>query len=315
MKFAIFNTIEQGESMRYLQTIFFSCLLLSSGTSFSQLPAEQPLYPNGIKNNPIFYQDPDSVRYADVKKTSPSGLNRVFKRVMVPTFALHAPEPGMNRGVGVVICPGGGYRDVWFDREGNDLALVLKKRGVTSLVLKYRTNNPAPNGPPPLAWDVYQEAVRSDAREAVRILRRRAGELKLDPRKIGIGGFSAGGHLALLVCFNPDKKDTLSYPNFAFLIYPGVPDEYKRAIGKDRGLPPMFVVNARDDDRTPPGKCMDLCARLLDAKVPFELHLYNGGGHGFDLGLAKGESVKMWTDSFAAWMKDMGFLPKEEKGR
>jgi acetyl esterase/lipase len=297
--------------MKILHVLFIIGLLLSVGPATAQLPAEQPLYPNGIKDNPVFYQDPDSIRYADVKKTSPSGLNRVFKRVMVPAYALHVPEAKKNNGAAVVICPGGGFRDVWFDREGNDLALVLKKHGVTSLVLKYRTHNPEPNGQFALPRETYQEAVKADAKEAVRILRRRAGELKLDPHKIGIGGFSAGGHLALLVCFSPDKKDTLSYPNFAFLIYPGVPDDYKHTIAKISSLPPMFIINARDDDRTSPGKCMDLCARLLDAKVPFELHLYNSGYHGFDLGLTKGESVKMWTDSYVAWMKDMKFLPKE----
>jgi acetyl esterase/lipase len=297
--------------MKTAHSILLSLLILPWYISHAQPPVEHPLYPDGIRNNPVSYQDPDSIRFADVKKTSPSGLNRVFKRVMVPAYALHVPEAKMNKGAAVVICPGGGYRDVWFDREGNDIALALKKHGVTSLVLKYRTRNPGPDGRTSLPWETYQQAVLSDAREAVRILRRRAGELKLDPRKIGIGGFSAGGHLALLVCFNPDKGDTLSYPNFAFLIYPSVPDGFKRIIHKDAGLPPMFVANAADDNLTPPDRCLEFCSRLLDAGVPMELHLYNGGGHGFDLGLDKGESVKTWTGSFAAWMKDMKFLPKE----
>jgi acetyl esterase/lipase len=291
--------------------LFIFCAIVLAGPLKAQLPSEQPLYPDGIRDNPVFYQDPDSIRYPEVKKTSPSGLNRVFKRVMTPAYALHVPPAGKNRGTGLVILPGGWFRDVWFDREGSDLALVLKERGIASLVLKYRTFNPAGNQPPPLSWENYQEAVLSDAREAVRILHRRAAELKLDPRKIGIGGFSAGGHLALSVCFNPDKSDTLSRPDFAFLIYPGIPDGYKGSIGKDRDLPPMFVVNAADDNVTPPGRCLDLCGRLLDAKVPVELHLYNSGYHGFDLGFGKGESVKMWTESFTAWMKDKGFLPKE----
>jgi acetyl esterase/lipase len=254
--------------MKILHVLFIYSMLLSAGTATAQLPSEQPLYPDGIKNNPVFYQNPDSIRYAEVKKTSPSGLNRVFKRVMVPAYALHLPEAGKSAGAAVVICPGGGYRDVWFDREGNDLALVLKQHGVASLVLKYRTYNPTPDMQPALPWETYQEAVKSDAKEAVRILRRRANELSLDPRRIGMGGFSAGGHLTLLVCFNPDKRDSLSYPNFAFLIYPGIPDDYKHEICKDAGLPPMFVVNAIDDNLTRPDRCLDFCGRLLDAKVP-----------------------------------------------
>lgn len=241
-----------------------------------------------------------------------SGLNRVFSRVSRPTYSIH--RPAKPNGVGLVICPGGGFRDVWLDREGHDLALRLKAHGITSLVLKYRTRLPA-DIKSAETWQAYLKGVRADGYQAVRILRRNAAAFGLQADRIGISGFSAGGHLALSCALHadyllPDSK-TSGMPDFAGLFYPGIPEdagtmlEKRLKAGSDApGICPFFVMNARDDKLTPAGKCVDFYAMLLKAGVDAELHVFGKGGHGFDLGMGRGKSAAMWPDSFVAWLRD-----------
>ena len=131
-----------------------------------------------------------------------------------------------------MICPGGGFRDVWIDREGHDLAIWLKDHNVTSLVLKYRTR-PAEIGSRE-AWRNYQGAVQADGKQAIRILRKNADDLGLDPNKIGICGFSAGGHLAISCTLHGEPKTVepkvSGMPDFTGLFYPGIPDGAGRMI-------------------------------------------------------------------------------------
>ena len=134
----------------------------------------------------------EKVRSEKVNESSLSQKNRVFSQVTTPTYILYQPEKNISTRVAVVICPGGGFRDVWFDREGADFAMWLVQKGITSLVLKYRTfNKDADNFT--LERDVYNTEVYADAKQAIHILRSQADELGIDQNKIGIGGFSAGG--------------------------------------------------------------------------------------------------------------------------
>ena len=149
-------------------------LLMSLGTMIGsavseELPAEMILWPEGIADNPVHYDDPEAIREPKSREGSPSGRNRVFSLVSVPTYAIHRPDK--DTGVGLVILPGGGYRDVWLDREGNDLAILLKEFGITSLVLKYRTNARIDGKTRAVPREDYNRAVQSDAAEALRILR------------------------------------------------------------------------------------------------------------------------------------------------
>jgi acetyl esterase/lipase len=276
------------------------------------LPEEKPLWPAADWENPIQYDAPEVMRQHDAGKGSLSGLNRVYTFVSKPTYSIYQPSAELNSGVGLVICPGGGFRELWLDREGNDLALWLKARGVTSLVLKYRTNTELAGGKRKFPADVYQSAVSSDARQAIRTLRSQAAALHLNPNRIGICGFSAGGSLALNSVFRPGPNSNPGQvsgrPDFGGLFYPGLRDSNSELVSQIKPIPPLFIMNAVDDQTTPATQCLDFYQVLLKAGAHAELHLYNKGGHGFDMGNGNGESVALWKESFVAWLKDCGFI-------
>jgi acetyl esterase/lipase len=273
----------------------------------AQLPEERPLWPDPSWRNPIQYETPEVMRENAPGKAALSGANRVFSYVSKPTYSIHEADPGTASGVGLVICPGGGFRELWLDREGHDLALWLKSRGVTSLVLKYRTNTEGKDGKRKFSNEEYLPAVIADARQAIRILR---GHLEKNGRKsrVGICGFSAGGALAMYSVFeaNPDEGGTQvnAAPDFAGLFYPGLRGADSQLVKKAGHIPPLFMINAIDDQTTPVGPCVDFYQLLLKAGAHAELHLYNKGGHGFDMGAGHGESVPLWKESFVAWMRD-----------
>lgn len=291
---------------------FAALLLLAPCSADGDLPAEHPLYASGFSSE-IRYEEGETVRTPEATATAPSGSNRVFRDVGVPTYSIHRPVASKSNGVGLVICPGGAYIDVWLDREGHDLAIWLKDHGVTSLVLKYRTNGAIDGGGRRYSWEKYLPAVTSDARQAIRILRTKAKELNLDPEKIGISGFSAGGNLAMLVALSKadhQRPGVSGVPNFAGLFYPWLrTDAYKQLIDEwqPETVPPLFIMNAADDYVTPADRCVDFYARLLTKKATPELHIVNKGGHGFDLGDGRGKSAALWKQSFVTWLTDQRF--------
>jgi len=275
-------------------------------------PQEKELWPEAGWQNPIQYDVPELVRKNAPGKAALSGANRVYSFVSKPTYSIQEPEVGKGNGVGLVICPGGGFRELWLDREGNDLALWLKPYGVTSLVLKYRTNTEGKDGKRKYSNEVYQRAVVADARQAIRILRSHLVEQNGNKARIGICGFSAGGALAMYSVFEPDSepgsKQVNGVPDFAGLFYPGLRGADAQLVQRAQRIPPLFIINAVDDQTTPVGPCVDFYQLLLKAGAHAELHLYNLGGHGFDMGTGHGESVSLWKESFVAWLRDQGFL-------
>jgi acetyl esterase/lipase len=295
----------------FLILLFMSCVWLGDISAVAvQIPEAQALWPDGIKDNPIVYKNPEQLRSYDADPGSPTGTCNVYSHVSTPSFTLYQPDPHKNAGMGIVIYPGGGYRDIWLDKEGHDYALFLREHGITSLVLTYRTNTNDENGNRSFSDKVYRPAVLADAQEAIATLRRRANTLGIDPEKIGVMGSSAGGHLALSVSFAQDRAESLRRANFACLVYPGVHDNYKRLIRKADDLPPMFIINGGEDDVTPPINSINLYLELRKHKVPAELHIAGKGGHGFGLSLGSDTSASLWTNSFLAWLKDMEFLNK-----
>ena len=273
----------------------------------TKLPKEELLWPNGIENNPIKYEKQNVVKYGSWHPDAPLPMSRGYSNVSVPTYFIHEALPEKNTGVAVVILPGGGYNDVWLDTEGHNIALVFAKKGITSLVLKYRTNTIGKDGKRPLPMDKYLPIVVDDAKQAIYILRSRAKELNIDPDKVGIGGFSAGGHLALSVCVSPHDRDRERYPNFVFLIYPWLWEDSEEQVMKAKNLPPMFIVNGQEDTDTPAELCARFYSTLCRIKVPAELHIYLKGTHGFTLGF-QGHSTVHWTDSFVDWLKDINMI-------
>jgi len=287
--------------------------VMSFGTVVSavELPPELPLWSNGSPEYPIALELEEQVRSLKAQAGSLTGLNRALSNVSSPTYSVHRPEK--PNGVGLVICPGGGFRDIWIDREGHDLALWLKDHRITSLVLKYRTRPTEMRSKE--MWQDYQNAVQADGRQAIHILRSRAKDLGLNPHKIGICGFSAGGYLALSCALNRDPKsqqNSLSgMPDFAGLFYPGIPEGALETIARRAALGPaarpvcpMFLVNARVDKLTPAAKCVAFYAALLKAGVNAELHVYSKGAHGFGMGQGSGEATALWPTSFVAWLHD-----------
>lgn len=302
------------KTIKFVLPVFLMALFLTSNLCTAQTKKELPLWPDGIKNNPVKYNE-EKVRTSDVNESSPSGMNRVFSQVSNPTYIIYQPEKSKNTGVAMVICPGGGFRDVWFDREGVDFALWLADKGVTSLVLKYRTFNSDADGFS-LSRDIYNGEVYADAKQAINILRSQSEQLGIDKNKIGIGGFSAGGALSLFAALEVFQENLPQYakfqqstsPDFACLIYPGISDVIFEKTESAEKIPPMFFANGAPDNVTPAAKCIKLYSVLLEKGVPAELHVYVKGGHGFDSGIGRGYGVASWRDSFINWLKDLEFI-------
>jgi acetyl esterase/lipase len=248
---------------------------------------------------------------AEYDRTGSDGRLVAGKRVIrltnvtVPTIAVYKPKPELDTGAAVVIAPGGGFNILAYDLEGTEVAEWLNSIGVTGIVLKYRV----PARDPDKRW----QAAVQDAQRAMSLVRSRADEWRIDPDRIGLMGFSAGGWttqftaLAKKRLYEPvDEVDQVSFrPDFAMPIYGGsddLPDEC--AITQES--PPFFMVIAHDDkDRSV--NVAKLYIRLKEADVPAELHIYESGGHGYGL-RRTGQPVTSWPDRMANWMEKLGLL-------
>lgn len=230
--------------------------------------------------------------------------------VTQPTITIYRPAPDKDTGAAVVVCPGGGYSILAMDLEGTEVCEWLNSIGVTGVLLKYRVPK-RENGP------------LQDVQRAVRLVRQRARELGLDPQRIGVLGFSAGGNLAAesgaqaaaRTYENVDEADTLSCrPDFQLLIYPAYlvlkedPTKINPQVAVTSNTPPAFLVMAADD----PVRVENVLAytlALTQAKVPVELHVYPTGGHGYGLRRTK-EPVTAWPERAAEWLKSRGWLDR-----
>ena len=229
-----------------------------------------------------------------------------------PTITLYRPRPEKNTGAAVLICPGGGYHILAMDLEGEEVAAWLNTIGVTGIVLKYRV--PARKGQP------RHLAPLQDAQRAMSLVRARAGEWGIDPGRIGILGFSAGGHLAAATSTNHDRRqyeaadaiDKLGCrPDFTVLLYPAYlfkDNAFTPEIRVGAETPPAFLVHA-GDDRISSENSVQYCLGLRRAKVPAELHVFGSGGHGFGL-RPSDQPVSGWPRLCEAWMKGRGLLEK-----
>ena len=265
------------------------------------------LWKQGPPGGGIQYSDPEI--FAD-QTGDDQRLNRVYSNVSQPAITVHPAAQERATGAAVVVFPGGGYRDVWIDKEGHDVARWLNLFGVTAVVVKYRT---APTNAKETMRDAVLQDTLDDAKRAMRLVRHHAREWGIDPDRVGTIGFSAGGHLILRLAAQadggqPDAADPVARPScrpdFSILIYPGVPPDLSD-LGSDAG--PMFILNGGQDALTPPQGAVRLCQALQEAGVPVELHLFRQGEHGFGLGLTGG-SVRRWMDLCEEWMRELGVL-------
>ncbi len=232
--------------------------------------------------------------------------------VSVPTLTLFSPK-GANTGAAVVVFPGGGYSILAIDLEGTEVCDWLTSRGITCALLKYRVPG---TGPYPKS-----EAALQDAQRAVGMVRAHAAEWKVDPKKIGVLGFSAGGHLAAAVSthyatrlyLRVDAADGLSCrPDFAVVVYPGYLAQADKGfaftpdIPVTKETPPTFLVQA-EDDPVHVENSVEYFLALKKSGVPAELHVYAQGGHGYGLRQTN-QPITRWPDLLAVWMKTIGIV-------
>ncbi len=244
-------------------------------------------------------RDPEGPRAPE--RTDATRITNVSR----PTLTLF-PAPGKEAAPAMIVCPGGGYGYVVIDKEGSEVAAWLNSKGISALVLKYRVPN-------------NRAGALQDVQRALSLARAKATEWKLDPKHLGIIGFSAGGHLAARAStgfgtrsYPPiDDADQQSCrPDFAVLVYPAYLADKQGAVSADLDLtadiPPTLIVHSEDDASFVPGSKAYHQA-LETAKKPHEFLLYPTGGHGY--GLRSSLEARAWPDAAAAWLQKNGIMP------
>lgn len=291
-------------------------LVAVAASSFAAPPTPLPLWPKEApgEKGPIGEEkDTTGPKGGLVAGKSVIRLGNVSQ----PTITVYRPAKEKDTGAAVIICPGGGYSILAYDLEGTEVCEWLNSIGVTGVLLKYRV----PKRP---GLEKHTAALQ-DAQRSVGLVRARASEFGVDPKRIGILGFSAGGHLAALASNNYEKRTyepvddadkTSCRPDFTFLIYPAYLTE------KDKGdkLPPELPVNKdtpqtflamTEDDGIRVECALFYFLALKQAKVPSEMHLYPTGGHGYGL-RPSAHGVTTWPKRAEEWMQARGLLKKQE---
>jgi acetyl esterase/lipase len=255
-----------------------------------------PLWPNGAPGS-------EARRNEAEVKPHPWSLNHIYN----PSIIVYRPPAGMSNGTAIVIAPGGGHTELEIEPEGRQPAEFFNSLGITAFVLKYRLFREKGSGL------TFEKDTTADTFRAMRLVRSHASEWGVDPKKIGMIGFSAGGENLSAAAFGPGMGDPTASdpidrederPNFAMWVYPGglgIPE------APPAEMPPAFMVVANDDDHT------TAVLRLVDlyrkAKARMELHILGEGGHGFGMATnSKFNAVKGWTARLKDWLIDYGYV-------
>lgn len=301
-----------------MKTILSALILTIAATVAYGQEKPMPLYPKGIPNS-----KPTPATY--VEKTD---ANNWITGVSAPTLTTYLPEKGKANGAAIVVCPGGGYSGLANAHEGMAICKEFNKIGVTAFLLKYRL---------PSDEIMVDRSIGplQDAQMAILTVRKNAKEWGINPAKIGIIGFSAGGHLASTEGTHFDKpviedKDNISLrPDFMMLIYPVISFGEQAHVGSRENLvgktpsaaqlelysnekqitantPPTFLVHAKDDNVVPVQNSLMFYDALLKNKVKAEMHLFQEGGHGFGMNNSKNKGK--WFEWATNWLEENGFL-------
>jgi acetyl esterase/lipase len=281
---------------------------------------------------PLWNGSPPLQKEMDLKeKVVSEGIVRIGN-VQIPTIEVYLPAKQIATGQAVVIFPGGGYSILAYDWEGTDFAKWLNSQGIAGIVVKYRLPKSASLTDP-------KEVPLMDAQRAIRLVRQNASDWNIAPSKVGVMGFSAGGHLASTLSTQyshtvdrtMDAADALSArPDFSILIYPVITfvspaihsgsmkallgenqtEELKKRFSAELNVtaetPPTFLVHAGDDTGVPVENSLLYYAALRAKGVAASLHVYPEGGHGFAFGMGKGP-VENWRDVLLDWIKALKF--------
>ena len=285
--------------------LFFVFILVKTSIASGQIPEEKLLYPDGIKDNPIIHKNSESFVDSMVNPKSLSGKNRVYSFISIPTYFLYPGSASNNKHIGVVIYPGGGLVNNWIDKEGNDLAIWLSQKGISCLVLKYRTNEKNVKGEFLIPLSTYQDAVLKDAQTAIITLKSFSDKLLFDKNKVGIVGFSAGGWISEKLVFKSTEGTYDWTPSFVGLIYHGNNIGAFQKFKKKDKLPPFFMATARNDRKLPIKTVIPYLAAIASDVNKSELHIYSKGDHGFGMAYNNGLSVDLWKESFYRWLLDI----------
>jgi acetyl esterase/lipase len=299
---------------KWILLIIFLTLAL---TGFSQ--QELPLYPGKIPNSKDVTDEEELVFNKEV--------DTLAYKVSHPTLTVFLPPSDKSNGTAVVICPGGGYHVLLMTREGCDIARAFNRLGIAAFVLKYRL--PDDRIMPDKSIGPLQ-----DAQRAIQLIRERADEWKIDQHKIGIMGFSAGGHLASTAGTHfedalTDNKNEISIrPDFMILVYPVIsltdslghlgsreyllgktPSDkqiryFSNELQVTKRTPPAFIILAGDDTVVKPENSLRFYDALKMNGVPSEMHIYSSGEHGF----LKTPPFEEWFGRCCFWMKNNNFL-------
>lgn len=279
-----------------------------------------PLWPNGVPNT----------KPSDKQEVQDTSRSLHIRNVTDPTLTVYLPEKTGKPLKTVIVCPGGGYSNLSYQKEGINVAKMFQQNGIAAIILKYRLPDAAMQNNKSIA-------PLQDAQRALRLVRSRANEWNLDTSNIGIMGFSAGGHFAstlgthfdMDVYKSMDKTDELSArPDFLVLVYPVISMEpgvthrgsRENLLGKEPSdslvnlfsnhlqvtpnTPQTFLIHAGDDRAVPVQNSLLFYEALLTYKIPSELHVFPSGGHGF--GLAKGKQhLETWSDILVDWVKSL----------
>jgi len=279
---------------------------------------------------PLWNKIPDEIKAADYKEKESitDGKLQSTTQVTIPTLSIFIPKDAKPNQTAVIICPGGGYMHLAFDKEGTKVAEWFNSLGIAAFVLKYRLPND-------LIMKNKNVGPLQDAQEAVRYVRQNAAKLNIDPNKIGILGFSAGGHLASTLSTHYDDKvyestyKVSARPDFSILMYPVISmenqithkgsqtnllgsnpsqdliDSYSNEKKVTSKTPPAFLIHATDDTVVIPENSINYYLALKKNGIKAELHLYEKGGHGFGLGV--NDTSKFWTRDCVEWLKANGY--------
>jgi acetyl esterase/lipase len=285
-------------NMKLRSTGLFTLSLLLSVNVMAQQPAPQQIY--------LWQQGAPG--FENRKDEPEQAKDWWVRNIHNPSITAFIPEKGKANGTAVVICPGGGHRNLVYNAEGRDAALFFNSLGITAFVLKYRLFRE--EGSP----YVFDKDIKMDAYRAMRLVRSRAKEWDIDTTRVGMMGFSAGGEVVSLIAYDAHARDIKAKdpvdrlngrPDFQILIYPGplgIPETVSA------NAPPAFLLAANNDEC-----CSEPLLKLTNAyrraKASVELHLYSVDKHAFNMGnRSTYASIKGWPQRLADWLSDNGYL-------
>ena len=293
------NTTKRVRSGVCLTVLLFAFLVCA-------VAAEPPailLWPNGApdaEKNSAASTGPESKSQEESVRVNENG-EHIVSGIHHPSITPFFPAKSVSTGAAVIIAPGGGHRELWMDHEGYRVAKWLSDHGVAAFVLKYRLARE------PGSTYTVEGSELSDIKRAVRLVRSRASEWGIDPERIGVMGFSAGGELAALASARydagtanaPDPVDReSSKPAFQALLYPAT----TRDLNLSKETPPAFLACGENDRQDIAQGLPELYLALKRAGVSAELHVYAGVGHGFGVRESNGPAVSGWIQLFLDWL-------------